>query len=74
MSSLHKRNQFRTLLKCGRCGATGHAVWEENSNVSSDGPMGALISIADNFFLHAHQGHQGQPVIACRGCGMAQPD
>jgi len=74
MSEVHKRDQFRSLLKCGRCSAAGFAVWEENSGVTIDGPMGALVTMSDNFFLQTHRSHQGQPVIACRHCGTVQPD
>ena len=74
MSEAHKRYQFNTLLKCSRCGAAGHALWEENSAVNSDGPMGQLISMSDNFFLQTRASHQGQPVIACKSCGTVQPD
>lgn len=74
MSAAHERDQFRTLLKCGRCGAGGHAVWEENSAINADGPMGTLVSMSENFFLQTRPSHQGQPVIACKSCGAVQPD
>jgi len=74
MSAVPKRDQFRTLLKCGRCAATGHALWEENSAVSSDGPMGHLVSMSENFFLQISSNHQGQPAIACKACGTVHAD
>ena len=69
-----KRDQFRTLLKCGRCGADGHALWEENSAVTADGLMGHLVSMSDNFMLQIAPNHQGQPAIACKACGMVHKD
>ena len=74
MSEAHKRDQFRTLLKCGKCGAVGHALWEENSEITADGPMGTLVRMSDNFFLQTARNHQGQPAIACRDCGTVHPD
>jgi DNA-directed RNA polymerase subunit M/transcription elongation factor TFIIS len=75
MSFLHQeRDRFRTRLKCGRCGAEGHAEWEENSGVSSQGPMGTLIAISENF-THAEQHNvQGQPRILCKACGAQHSD
>jgi len=74
MSEAHQRDQFHTRLKCGRCGADGHAVWEENSAMNSDGPMGMLVSMSENFFQRAPRNHQGQPEIACRSCGQTHAD
>jgi L-lactate utilization protein LutB len=71
---MRKRDQFRTLLKCSRCGAAGHAVWEENTGMAATGPMGTLVSMSENFALQAPRNHQGQPVIACKACGAVQPD
>jgi DNA-directed RNA polymerase subunit RPC12/RpoP len=71
---MRKRDQFRTLLKCSRCGAGGHAVWEENTLNDPAGPMGKLVSMSDNFILQTPRNHQGQPVIACKACGAVQPD
>ena len=55
MSEVHKRDQFRTLLKCGRCGAAGHALWEENTDINADGPMGSLIRMSDNIATRTPQ-------------------
>ncbi len=78
MSEVHSnksgRDQFSTRLKCSRCDADGHALWEENSEVSNAGPMGALIRISDNFILRMPRGPQGQPEIACKTCGTTHPD
>ena len=74
ISQVPKREQFRTLLKCSRCGAEGHAVWEENSVMDKGGPMSKLVAIPDNFLLQTPKCPQGQPVIACKGCGAVQPD
>jgi len=74
MSEARQRDQFRTLLKCGRCGAAGHAIWEENSGTSADGPMGSLITMSDSFILQVASSHQGQPLIACKACGTVHPD
>lgn len=74
MSAAHERDQFRSLLKCARCGAAGHALWEENSGLSANGPMGTLVSMSDNFILQTRLNHQGQPAIACKACGAVQPD
>ena len=75
MSLLHQeRDRFRTGLKCSRCGAEGHAEWEENSGVSSQGPMGTLIAISENFTQAAPSNAQGQPRIVCKACGALHPD
>jgi ribosomal protein L37E len=68
------RDRFRAHLKCGRCGAEGYAEWEENSGVSSQGPMGTLSAISENFTQTAAQGAQGQPRIVCKACGAQHPD
>jgi hypothetical protein len=73
MSQFSNPDQFRTLLKCGRCGAGGHAVWEDSA-ANADGPMGSLVSMSENFFLQTRLTHQGQPMIACKACGAVQPD
>ena len=65
-----RRDQFHANLACGRCGATGHAVWEENSDVVPEGPMGQLITLSEGFFQRVRKNHQGQPEIACVKCGM----
>lgn len=70
---LPERERFSSRLKCGRCGAEGHAVWEENSAVTPQGPMGVLVSISSNFAQVTSHGAQGQPVIACIACGLSQP-
>lgn len=74
MSEIHRREQFRTHLKCGRCGATGHAIWEENSALSQNGPMGVLVSISGPFARRSRQNAQGQPEITCTACGTTYPD
>jgi L-lactate utilization protein LutB len=74
ISGMIKRDQFRTLLRCARCGAAGHAVWEENTEMAAAGPMGTLVSMSDNFILQAPRNDHGQPVIACKTCGTVQPD
>ena len=74
MSEAPKRDQFTTSLKCVRCGAGGHAVWEENSIITAAGPVTQLIRLSDNFFQQVRKNHQGQPEIACVACGAVQPD
>jgi hypothetical protein len=69
-----QRIQFRTILKCARCGAEGHALWEENSSMTAAGPMGRLVSLSEGFFEKAGQVAADIPVIACTGCGALQPD
>lgn len=49
-------------------------MWEENSAVTADGPMGHLVSMSDNFILQIAPNHQGQPAIACKACGMVHKD
>lgn len=73
MSAVKRREQFRTLLKCGRCGAAGEAMWEEDSAANADGLMGHLVSMSENFILQIATSHQGQPSIACKACGTVQP-
>jgi hypothetical protein len=70
MAEALRRDQFHANLACGRCGATGHAVWEENSDVVPEGPMGQLITLSEGFFQRVPKNHQGQPEIACVKCGM----
>jgi len=74
MSGIQKRERFHTKLKCGRCGAEGRALWEENSEMSPRGPMGTLVNISGNFIQRAPHNAQGQPVIACASCGAVHPD
>jgi hypothetical protein len=69
-----RRDQFHTNLECGRCGAKGDAVWEENSEITSYGPMGQLIRLSDGFFQRVRKTHQGQPEIACVKCGQVHAD
>ena len=72
LSKTLRRDQFHTKLACGRCGATGHAVWEENSGLAPEGPMGRLIALSEGFFQRMRKAHQGQPEIACaNGPGSA---
>lgn len=73
-SALQHRDQFRTGLACIRCGARGHAVWEENSALTTQGPMGRLIALSDGFFQRMPKSHQGQPEIACVQCGQVHAD
>ena len=74
MRESFERDQFHTNLACGRCGATGHAVWEDNSDITADGPMGRLITLSEGFFQRMRKNHQGQPEIACVTCGMVHSD
>jgi DNA-directed RNA polymerase subunit RPC12/RpoP len=68
----HGHDRFRTGLKCGRCGAEGHAEWEEDSGVPF--AMGTLIAISENFMQTAPHNPQGQPHIVCKACGALHPD
>lgn len=74
MSETLLRDQFNTRLECGHCGASGHAVWEENSSINPEGPMGRLITLSDGFFQRMPRNHQGQPEIACSRCGQVHAD
>jgi DNA-directed RNA polymerase subunit RPC12/RpoP len=70
MSEAHsRREQFHTKLKCSRCGADGHAVWEDHGGSHREGPLGALVSISENFIQRAPRSHLGLPEIACKSCG-----
>lgn len=66
----HPRIQFRTLLQCS-CGARGDAVWEENDEVSPEGPMGRLVGISDGFRYHVAQ---GLPEVVCTTCNRVLLD
>lgn len=74
MAEALRRDQFHANLACGRCGATGHAVWEENSAVTSESPMGRLITLSEGFFQRMRKTHQRQPEIACVKCGIVHGD
>ncbi len=71
---LPRRDQFSTRLKCGRCGADGHALWEQKECLDADGPLGHLVSISGNFVQRMPRNHTGQPEIDCAACGTANPD
>lgn len=66
------RDQFRTKLACGRCGAKGDAVWEESSDITGQSSIGDLVSLSDGFIQRMRKNHQGQPEIACAKCGQVQ--
>jgi len=70
---LPRRDKFSTRLKCGRCGADGQALWEENRLLDADGLPGELVSITGNFVQHMPR-IAGQPQISCASCGTAHPD
>ena len=74
MSEAQHRIRFRTNLKCARCGADGHAVWEENREITASGPMGCLISLSEGFFQKTGMLAADIPLIGCTGCGTLQPD
>lgn len=74
MAQALRRDQFHANLACGRCGATGHAVWEENSEIAPEDSMGQLITLSDGFFQRVPKNHQSQPEIACVKCGMMHAD
>jgi hypothetical protein len=77
MSEAHfiipRRDQFSTRLKCGRCGADGHALWEQKDCLDAEGPLGHLVSISGNFVQRMPRTQPGLPVIACATCGEAHP-
>lgn len=74
MSQALKRDQFHTKLECGRCGAKGDALWEENGGITPQGPLGQLIQLSEGFFQRMRKTHQGEPEIACVKCGKIHGD
>ncbi len=66
---LPRRDQFSTRLKCGRCGADGQALWEDNDLLDANGLLGDLVSISGNFVQRMPRKHVGQLEIACATCG-----
>jgi predicted RNA-binding Zn-ribbon protein involved in translation (DUF1610 family) len=68
------RTKFPVKIKCPKCGQTGSAMWEENSDISPRGPMSALDSLSDGFFQRIKDARTHSPEVVCRNCGTALPD
>lgn len=69
------REQFTIDIACPHCGQKGQAVWEENAAGNRQrGVQRRLIRLSPGFHAQSGQTQSGDPVIACDGCGTAQPD
>lgn len=73
MIQLLKRQQIQVDLVCPCCAAKGAAVWEENSEMTPQGPEARLLSLTGPFARHAGA-IAAQPDIACLACGAALAD
>ena len=44
-----KREKFSVRVEC-KCGQVGHATWEENAEVTPQGPQAVLLSVSSGFY------------------------
>jgi hypothetical protein len=73
MTQLLKRQQIHVDLLCPRCAAKGAAMWEENSEMTPQGPQSKLLSLSGPFGRQAGA-IAGQPEITCLSCGTVLID
>ena len=73
MGARKSRDQFTIPLKC-KCGQTGFALWEENSEVSPAGPETYLVRLSDGFYERINKKDQQSIELVCGRCGAKQPE
>jgi hypothetical protein len=68
------RGQFSVPITCPSCGQVGHIAWEENTGMSFDGQMRALIRVSNGFHAKDVKTNSGEPEIICDVCETVQQD